>query len=57
MNIQKLRKNKGLSQLKLASLTGVSRFRIQMHEASFIRLKKQELEKLKSVLESPQRLK
>lgn len=52
MNIRILRKSKGLSQMKLAFLAGISRHRLYMYENGYLKLTKNETEKLNLVLKN-----
>lgn len=50
MDIKKYRELKGISQIKLAFLTGIGRYRLYLHEKGYKKLSLEELEKVESIL-------
>jgi DNA-binding XRE family transcriptional regulator len=55
MELKKQRLGQRLSQMKLAKLAGVSRFRIHLAENDYIQLAKDELMKIKSAIQTAKR--
>ena len=52
MNLKQSRKMKGLSQLRLAHLTKISKYRIFMAEQGFLKLTETEMKKINKQLTS-----
>jgi predicted transcriptional regulator len=53
MDIKKLRKAKGWSQIRLSFVAKVSRYRLYLHENGYVKLNTNEIEKLKQVFRNP----
>ena len=50
MNIKQKRKEQKVSQIRLALLTGISRYRISLHECAYFALPSKDIRKIKAAL-------
>ena len=48
--LRKWRKTLGVSQFRLAQTTGISRFRLSLFESGYLKLTRQEIDKIKRSL-------